>query len=115
MFPEEFLDYYPKENIHLPDNPYAPVKMPDVAWYGYGGLRGYKDIHKLHVTGKINTTIPAFKVLELRRAYYSALSFTDFLMGEVIKALTDQGLAENTIVSFWGGPWMATGRTCGMV
>jgi iduronate 2-sulfatase len=102
VFPEEFLQYYPQETVHLPDNPYAPVNMPDVAWYGYDGLRGYKDIHALNVTGKINTTIPAFKVLELRRAYYSALSFTDFLLGEVMGALRDHGLATNTIVSFVG-------------
>ena len=102
VFPEEFFEYYPEDSIRLPDNPYAPVNMPDVAWHDCTGLRGFKDIHALHTTGAINTTFPDKVVLELRRAYYSALSFTDFLLGEVIKSLEEHGLAENTIISFWG-------------
>ena len=32
VFPERFLDYYPEESIGLPENPYAPVNMPETAW-----------------------------------------------------------------------------------
>ena len=32
IFPERFLDYYPEEVIGLPENPYAPVNMPETAW-----------------------------------------------------------------------------------
>ncbi|KAL4231582.1 hypothetical protein ACF0H5_009163 [Mactra antiquata] len=100
VFPKSFLNYYPE--VQLPDNPYAPVNMPEVAWYSYGGLRGYHDIHHLHASGGINTTLPGGTVLLLRRAYYSALSYTDSLIGKVLKELDILGLSNNTIVSFWG-------------
>ncbi|XP_060581896.1 iduronate 2-sulfatase-like [Ruditapes philippinarum] len=100
VFPKSFLKYYP--TVKLPDNPYAPVDMPEAAWYSYGGLRGYKDIHDLHKSGGINTTLPDDVVLNLRRAYYSALTYTDSLVGSVLAELENLGLANNTIVSFWG-------------
>ena len=102
VFPEKFKDYYPEASIRLPDNPYAPWGMPDVAWSSYGELRDYTDIAKLHATGNINTTLPAKYVLDLRRAYYSALTYTDSLIGEVLEKLQEVGMANNTIVSFWG-------------
>ena len=70
LFPEEFLDYYPAHEIRLPANDYAPENMPDIAWSVYGELLHYKDIAKLNASGMPNTTLPASKVKELRRAYY---------------------------------------------
>ena len=70
LFHEKFLKYYPEDEIRLPDNDYAPVNMPDVAWSDYGELRRYDDILKLNATGQINSTLPSWKVKELRRAYY---------------------------------------------
>lgn len=100
VFPKSFLKYYP--SVRLPDNQYAPVGMPDVAWYNYGGLRSYHDIKALHASGGINTTLPAETVLLLRRAYYSALTWTDSLIGRVLAELDNLGLSNNTVVSFWG-------------
>ena len=100
VFPKSMFKYYP--GVYLPDNPYAPVNMPKVAWYDYAGLRGYSDITVLNATGGINTTLPGQVVLDLRRAYYSALSWTDSLIGRVINELHRLGLADNTIISFWG-------------
>lgn len=100
VFPKSFLNLYP--SVNLPDNQYAPVNMPKVAWYSYGGLRGYHDIEALNVSGGINTTLPQDMVLLLRRAYYSALSWTDSLIGRVLSELEQLGLANNTVVSFWG-------------
>lgn len=102
VFPEEFISFYPTSNVSLPDNDYAPVDMPSIAWSDYEELRTYKDIQKLNVTGAINSTVPFSKIRELRRAYYSALSYTDSLIGAVLQELEDLGLANSTIVSFWG-------------
>ena len=102
VFPEEYLEYYPLDSIKVPDNQYAPVNMPDIAWSAYGELRNYHDIAKLKATGGINTTLPADTVRHLRRAYYSALSFTDFLIGQLLFELRSLELEQNTIVSFWG-------------
>ena len=102
VFPKEYLSFYPKENIRLPDNPYAPVNMPKVAWKVYDELMSYRDIHRSNATGKINSTLANEVVIDLRRAYYSALTYTDRLIGDVLDELEAQGLSNNTIVSFWG-------------
>ena len=76
--------------------------MPYAAWSAYEELREYADIRKLNLTGMINSTIPDQAVKDLRRAYNSAISWTDSLVGQVIDALDSLGLANNTIISFWG-------------
>ncbi|KAL4232297.1 hypothetical protein ACF0H5_009868 [Mactra antiquata] len=102
VFPESFLQYYPKNSVKLPPNPYAPSQMPDVAWSSYGELRAYADQNRLNASGGINTTLPDTDILELRRAYYSALSWTDSLVGQVMEELKTYGFENDTIVSFWG-------------
>ncbi|XP_053381970.1 iduronate 2-sulfatase-like [Mercenaria mercenaria] len=102
VFPESFLKYYPDDNIRLPPNPYAPVNMPEVAWSSYGELRNYGDQSKLNASGMINTTLPINDVRALRRGYYSAVSWTDSLVGYVMQQLEKYGFGNNTIVSFWG-------------
>ncbi|KAL4231889.1 hypothetical protein ACF0H5_009465 [Mactra antiquata] len=102
VFPESFQQYYPTDSVKLPSNPYAPSEMPEEAWSNYFELRNYPDINMLNVTGDINTTLPDNAVLELRRAYYSALSYTDSLVGRVMEGLKTYGFESNTIVSLWG-------------
>lgn len=76
VFPDEYLQLYPESDIRLPDNAYAPVNMPHIAWSSYGELRNYFDIKALHASGGINTTLPDEVVKDLRRAYYSSISYT---------------------------------------
>jgi len=102
VFPEKYLDIYPEDKIQLPLNPYAPIDMPTIAWQPYGETRGYGDIAALNCSGEINTTLPDFKVKELRRAYYAAVSYTDANVGRVLDALDKEGLTSSTIVVFWG-------------
>ncbi|XP_046381440.2 iduronate 2-sulfatase-like [Haliotis rufescens] len=102
--PQMFFDMYPESSISLPANPYAPDKMPEIAWSNYitTELGKFEDIAKLNASGDINSTLPNDVILKLRRAYYSALSYTDYELGRVVKELENQGLANNTIISFWG-------------
>ena len=58
MFPEEFLDYCPEEDIKCPDTQYAPVGMTEIAWDVCGGIFNRPDIKVAHVSGQINTTSP---------------------------------------------------------
>ena len=102
VFPESMLQYYPPGDIRLPPDPHCPKDMPEVAWYTPLGLVRYKDVGSLNFTGKINEQLPEWKVRELRRAYYSALSWTDSLVGRVIQELENLDLAKDTIISFWG-------------
>ena len=102
FFPASFLKYYPEAEIRLPDNAYAPVDLPEIAWANFDELRSYVDIKNKYGYGAINTTLPPFKVRQLRRAYYAAISYVDSLVGRVVSTLDQLGLANDTIVSFWG-------------
>lgn len=102
VFPERFLEMYPENEIRLPENNYAPYDMPEIAWQNFGETRGYQDIAALHATGAPNTSLPNATILELRRAYYSAVSYTDYNIGRVMKSLSDNGLDDSTIILFWG-------------
>ena len=101
QFPEEFLSLYPQDDIYVAPNQYLPKDLPPIAWNTCGGLKEYHDIKKL-VDLDFNKTVPDWKAKQLRRAYYSALSYTDSLIGEVLSELEAQGLENDTIVTFWG-------------
>ena len=105
IFPADFIKYYPPEKIDLPPNPYAPVDMPDIAWYNYytnTTIGKFTDTHYTNATGKINTTMDNVLGHDLRKAYYNSISYTDSLIGKVVNKLDELGLAHNTIISFLG-------------
>ena len=103
QFPESYLDLYPEDTIKAPSNPYAPVNMPPIAWSDFDEIRAYTDVLYKYGYGSINATyFPEQKTKELRRAYYATISFVDAQLGRVLSALSDLGLADTTIVSFWG-------------
>ena len=112
--PKHYYDLYPPaEQIKLPENPDPPVGMPDIAWSIWRELRGYSDIKVLFNVTKCEQDaeasihgkecrVPDSKVRELRRAYYSCVSFTDAQIGKVITELEKQGFADDTIIVLWG-------------
>ena len=98
IFPDEFLERYPLQDIFLPTNSFAPRFYPFIAWSKGGGeLHSYQDRASLSPTGNINTTLPDSVTIGLRQAYYSTVSYIDHLVGQ-----DNLGLAEDTIVSFIG-------------
>lgn len=66
---------YPQSEVELPQNPTPPSGMPDVAWSSYGELRQYGGVPQ-NATGHPGTDLPDALVLELRRAYYAAVSWS---------------------------------------
>ena len=65
-FPEEFLEYYPENDIEMPDNPYAPVNLPDIAWSPPPMYRQFSDLFPNNTDlpdnlGEINITLPEKK------------------------------------------------------
>ncbi len=105
VFPAEFIKYYPMECVHMPPNPYAPDGMPSIAWHNYVAsclVVKYFDSKFSNYTGNYNTSIANTTTMELRRAYYSAVSYTDSLVGQLLDKLDQLGLAKNTVVSFLG-------------
>ncbi|ELU17681.1 hypothetical protein CAPTEDRAFT_166110 [Capitella teleta] len=101
VVPQRFFDLYPRDEVSLPSNPNAPIGMPEIAWADNGELRQYKDMRNGKWYGAINDTLPDEVTLNLRRAYYSAISYTDSLIGDVLSTLDDLGLRDDTIISFW--------------
>ena len=111
--PSRYYDLYPPASeIPLANNPNPPKDMPDIAWSVWGELRGYSDIKKLFNVTECSTDaqasidgkecrVPDDITRELRRAYYSCISYTDAQIGRVIKALEQQGFSEDTIIVLW--------------
>lgn len=99
VFPETYLNYYPEEDISLPTSQNAPSNMPEVAWNTFKSLRSYDDVAATGATGEIGTVLPEYKVKELRRAYYAAVTWIDSLVGEILAELESLGLSDNTVTS----------------
>ncbi len=105
VFPSEFIKYYPTETVKLPPNSYAPHKMPEIAWNNpikKCQLFNYDDIKISNYTGEINSSLASSTMIDLRRAYYSCVTYMDAMVGQVIDKLYELGLGENTIISFLG-------------
>ena len=103
VFPESMLQYYPEDAISLPARPYASPDLPDIAWYDNAELfQHYGDVMAMNLTGDINETLPDQFVLDMRRAYHCAITWIDIQLGRVMTALDQLGLANTTIVSFFG-------------
>lgn len=100
--PERFFQSYPEEDIQLPEDQNPPKNMPEVAWSSWGELRSYLDIAAIGNSGAPGDHLPANVTKALRRAYYASVSWTDFNIGRVVKALEDNGYINNTVISFWG-------------
>lgn len=94
--PGRFFDLYPLETIPLPENP--PGDLDDIP-AAHRGVRPYLWEHmKTHARGPLTEQ----GMREARRGYYASSSFMDEQVGRVLAGLEQLGLAENTIVVFWG-------------
>lgn len=86
--PEKYFDLYPLEEMRLP---YAPsddrADIPTAAF--------------AHNNPVPNYSLDQLTCLKALRAYYACVSFVDAQVGRMLKALEENGLAQNTIVVFW--------------
>lgn len=84
--PKKYFDMYPLEDIQL------PVEPAD---------------HFQNIPKPAFTTDPLYWGLdeqqrkEVIRAYYASVSFMDAQLGELLDAVDELGLADNTIIVFW--------------
>ncbi|ELT91599.1 hypothetical protein CAPTEDRAFT_127501 [Capitella teleta] len=100
VFPDEFLDLYPIEDIQLPQNDFAPANMPACHWHNSRDTLGYDDLIKAKKNWVINSTLPTNVAIDLRRAYYASVSYIDSLVGTLLAELDKLQLRERTIVAF---------------
>ena len=90
--PKKYWDLYDRDALP-PVDPRWPVGAPDIASHPSGEILG---------TGKDRVKPSAAQVAEMRHGYLAAVSYLDTQVGKVLTALGDLGLAEDTIVVFWG-------------
>jgi iduronate 2-sulfatase len=98
--PKKYFDMYPLDQIQVPElKPNDLADVPQVAPFVKPPNWGLKE--------------PQLR--EAKRAYYASVTFMDTQVGRVLDALDRLGLADNTIVMFWGdhgyllgqhGQWM---------
>ena len=88
-FPDEYGDLYPIDTVLPPLHPNPPEGMPLVAWHE-GNF------------GNNTWGHPAQDSTTFRRAYYSAVSYTDYHIGMMLAELDTLGLKETTVVAVMG-------------
>ncbi|BCX49812.1 iduronate-2-sulfatase [Haloferula helveola] len=97
--PKKYADLYSGDDIRLAEFQKMPEGAPEVhfqdSWElkngSYAGYEGLK--------GKV---VPDKKQRELIHGYMACVSYIDAQVGKLLDALDKQGVAENTIVVFWG-------------
>ncbi|XP_052256437.1 iduronate 2-sulfatase-like [Dreissena polymorpha] len=108
VFPESFLGHC--RDVELPSNSYAPREMPTIVWSPYMELNSYADIRKLRVSSAMNAPFLDEVAIDLRRAYYATVSYTDSLnlfeesvhIPLIIRVpgITDTGVSSRQITEF---------------
>ena len=94
--PKKYWEMHDPATLPQPDRDTAPEGAPDFAGQSGGELRQYRGI-----PGGKEPLGPDL-TRHLIHGYYAATSYMDAQLGLVLAALDETGLAENTIVVFWG-------------
>ena len=100
-FPERFGHLYDEVSFAAIDTSWI-VGAPEIARHSSDELRGYRDIGK--------SSIPLQTHSELKKAYYSCISFADWNVGCLVSALKEYGLYENTVIILVGDHGYHTGE-----
>jgi len=58
------------------------------------------------------TAVPFAKQAEMKRSYYSCIQYVDHLVGQLLQALDEENLYEQTTVIFWGDHGYKLGEHC---
>ena len=91
--PKKYWDLYDEASIPLPENPGAPANVPEIAMHSSREIRGYGGTPK-------DREFTDEETRRYRHGYYAAISFLDAQVGEVLDALDESGMAEDTVVVF---------------
>ena len=93
--PQKYWDLYPEETIELPENRFFPTDVPQQALHNSGELRHYYGVPE---KGPVSDEMAR----KLIQGYYACVSYTDALIGQLLGALEELDLDDNTIVILWG-------------
>lgn len=94
------FDMYPVDEIDMPASEEPPRGMPAKAWSNSAELYAYSDMPAvMNASGLApGMKLPRSKTLELRRAYYAAVSHMDHQLGRVMAALENSIFANDTVM-----------------
>ena len=101
-FPEQFMDRYPLGNVSMPLHPKAAPTLPRIAWSRSFEVRDRVEYKNETDLWGMTQPLPDWITRDLRRAYYSCITYIDDLIGQLLRHLENLGLANDTIVSFIG-------------
>ncbi len=93
--PKKYWDLYDPEAIELADNPFLPKGAPEFAMTNWGELRKYYGIPS---EGPLSEK----QARNMIHGYFAAISYVDAQVGRLLDALERLGLADRTIIVFWG-------------
>ncbi|MEO0963992.1 MAG: sulfatase [Planctomycetota bacterium] len=93
--PEKYWQLYDAEALPLAEVTEAPSGAPGFAAQPGWELRGGYNVPQ-------EGPIPVDLQRELIHGYYACVSYVDAQVGRLLDALEENGLADNTIVVFWG-------------
>ena len=100
--PREFYDLYPFHKVTEAANDFCPYKMPREAWSNSREVRNWPNMQRYNDSWSINSTFGHQKTIELRRGYYSCVSYIDSLVGDILEKVDELDLGKDTIVAFLG-------------
>jgi arylsulfatase A-like enzyme len=93
--PDRYWKAAGEETQKLPDNYFEPKNVTKFSLSNFGELRSYAGIPD-------EGPVPKEIGRGMNRAYRACVSYVDAQIGRVMDELRAQGMAENTIVVFWG-------------
>ena len=94
--PTRYWELYGEADIILPGVNQLPFNAPPEAWHEWGELRYFDNIPPSP------EPLPEALAREVIHGYYASVSYSDALIGRVLRALEENGFAENTIVALFG-------------
>lgn len=101
--PKKYWDLYQREEMPLAPYQKKAKGSPDIAYHNSGELKSYTDIPQFDSWSEEELKhLSVDKQKELIHGYYAAVSYMDAQVQKLLDALDRLGIADNTIVIFWG-------------
>ena len=103
--PKKYWDMYEHEKIELADNPFQPKNSPDIA---IEAQHNSAELRKNYLNIPANGPLGDDLSRDLIHGYFASVSYMDVLIGELVDALDNLGLRDNTTCTvedhgyFWG-------------
>tara|TARA_Y100000588_G_scaffold200746_1_gene214417 strand:- start:1562 stop:3070 length:1509 start_codon:yes stop_codon:yes gene_type:complete len=93
--PKKYWDMYDRSKLPMPEFVDAPKDAPDFAVKRGGEILAFKPV-------PTKEPFPEDITRQLIHGYYASVSYMDAQVGKLLDGLEGLGLADNTIVVFWG-------------